>query len=157
MGVRTYAVRDVGQEIEKTPVVPAPRHTRVRRRIPPADDDRHGKRPKQLHHVQRLVLYHHLVGDTCCHDDGEQCRECHAHLQYPPKRSLRTGKSRIRQKLVGLKDDIIYFLLQQVDAEIRKYISVCHSPVFLFPSVYTLVVIFAVSVAARLRTTHRKA
>ena len=29
--------------------------------------------------------------------------------------------------------------------------------VFLFPSVYTLVVIFAVSVAARLRATHRKA
>ena len=37
-----------------------------------------------------------------------------------PKRTLRTGKSRVRQKLVGLKDDIIYFLLQQVDAEIRK-------------------------------------
>ena len=80
MGVRPNAIRDVGQKVQKTPVVPAPRHTRVRRRIPPTDDDRHGERPKQLHHVQRLVLYHHLVGDTRRHDDGEQGGECHAHL-----------------------------------------------------------------------------
>lgn len=82
--VRPDTVRDIGQEIQEAPTVSASCHSGVRRRIPPADDNRHGKRPKQLHHVQRLVLHHHFVGDTCRHDDGEQGRQRHAHLQYPP-------------------------------------------------------------------------
>ena len=45
--------------------------------------------------------------------------ECHAHLQDPPEWPLRPGKRGIGQKLVGLKDDIIYFLFQKVYAEIR--------------------------------------
>ena len=40
-------------------------------------------------------------------------------MRYPPERALCTGKRGVGQKLVGLKDDIIYFLFQKVYAEIR--------------------------------------
>ena len=80
VGVRADAVGDVGQEVQKAPVAAAACHARVRRRIPPAQHERHGQRPEQFHHVQRLVLDHHLVGHARRHDDGEQGGKCHAHL-----------------------------------------------------------------------------
>lgn len=43
---------------------------------------------EQFHHVQRFVLHHHLVGHACRHDDREQCRQCHTHLEDPPERPL---------------------------------------------------------------------
>lgn len=84
VGVRADAVGDVGQEVQEAPVAAAACHARVCRRVPPAQHKRHGQRPEQLHHVQRLVLDHHLVGHARRHDDGEQGGERHAHLQYPP-------------------------------------------------------------------------
>lgn len=84
MRVRTDAVRDVGKEVQKTPVASAAGHTRVCRRIPPAENDGNSQRPEQLHHIQRLMLHHHLVGHACRHDKREQGGQSHAHLQYPP-------------------------------------------------------------------------
>ena len=119
VSVRPDAVRDVGQEVQEAPVAAAACHACVCRGIPPAQHKRHSQRSEQFHYVQRLVLDHHLVGHARRHDDGEQGGECHAHLQDPPERALCTGKRGVGQKLVGLKDDIIYFLFQKVYAEIR--------------------------------------
>ena len=71
MGVTADTVRYVGEEVQKAPVAPAVCHARICRRIPPAEDKRHGQRPEEFHHVQRLVLDHHLVRHACRHDDGE--------------------------------------------------------------------------------------
>lgn len=125
--VRADTVRYVGEEVQNAPVAAAARHTGIGRRIPPAQHERHGQRPEELHHVQRLVLDHHLVRHARRHYDGEQRGQRHTHLQDPPKGPLRTGKGGVRQKLVGLENHIVDLLFQEVDAEIRKYIPVCHT------------------------------
>ena len=50
------------------------------------------------------------------------------------RRSLRAGKSRISQELVRLKNHIVYLFFKDIDTEIREYISVCHTVLFVqFP------------------------
>ena len=77
-------VRYVCQEIQHAPRAAVVADARVRRRIPPAEHDAHGQRPEQFQDIQRLVLDHHLVGQTGRDDDREQRRQGHAHLEYPP-------------------------------------------------------------------------
>ena len=84
VGVRSYGIRDIREEIQHAPGAAAARDTGVRRGIPPAEDDAHGQRPEELHHVERLVLDHHLVGHARRHDDREERGEGHAHLEDPP-------------------------------------------------------------------------
>lgn len=84
MGVTANTVGDIREEVQKTPVAPAARHAGICRRVPPAEDERHGQRPEKFHNVQRFVLDHHLVSHACRHDDGEQGGQGHAHLQNPP-------------------------------------------------------------------------
>lgn len=84
MRVGAYAVGNVGEEIQKAPAAAAAHHTRICRRVPPAQDNGDGQRTEELHHIERLVLDHHLVGDACRHDDGEERRQRHAHLKDPP-------------------------------------------------------------------------
>ena len=84
MRIGSDGVRYVRQEIQHAPRVAAVSDAGVRRRIPPAQDDAHGQRTEELHHVQRLVLDHHLVGHTGRHDDREERSQRHAHLEDPP-------------------------------------------------------------------------
>ena len=84
MGVGADGVRYVREEVQHAPRAAAVGDAGVGRGIPPAEDDAHGQRPEELHHVQRLVLDHHLVGHPGRDDDREQGRERHAHLEDPP-------------------------------------------------------------------------
>ena len=118
VGVRSYGIRDIRQEIQHAPGTAAARDTGVRRGIPPAEDDAHGQRPEELHHVERLVLDHHLVGHARRHDDREERGEGHAHLEDPPERALRPGEGRVREELVRLEDDLVDLFLQQVHTEV---------------------------------------
>ena len=82
--VRADTVRYVREEVQKAPVTPAARHARIGRRIPPAQDERHGQGAEEFHHVQRFVFDHHLIRHARRHDDGKECGQCHTHLQDPP-------------------------------------------------------------------------
>lgn len=84
MGVTADTIRYVREEVQKTPAASAARHTRVCRWVPPAEDNRHGQGSEEFQYVQRLLLDHHLIRHARRHDDGKECRQCHAHLKNPP-------------------------------------------------------------------------
>lgn len=87
MGVTAYGVRDVTQKVQEAPATACIIHASIGRWVPPSHHQSDGQGLEELHHVQRLVLYHHLVGHSCGYDDGEESAKamdiCKIHQNGP--------------------------------------------------------------------------
>ena len=82
--VRTDTVRYVGEGIQDT-CIGTSSDTTLARWVPKTHHQSYTQDLHDFENIDRLVLYHHLIGDTSCYDDTEECAQSHAHLQDPPE------------------------------------------------------------------------
>ena len=118
MGIGANTVRDIAEEVEEAPAAATTCNACVCRWVPPTENDTDDKWLEQLHDVERFMLHHHLVCHSCGNNDGEECGECHTHLQYPPEAALRASKGCVAKKLVGLEYHIINLFFEDIDAKV---------------------------------------
>ena len=126
MGITSYGIGDITEEVQGAPGATATCHTRVRRRVPPTEDYANRQWLEKFHHIQRLTFDHHLVSHVGTDNDGKESCQSHGHLENPPERPLAACERGIGQELVGSEYHVINLFFEKVDSEIYCCTVVTH-------------------------------